>query len=337
MGQRQRSSRSLGPSEASSPGLMGQRERSARHLGQRRLSKRSDLDIGTDTCDNTMLLQKPLLYLAKQQKFERIEEILTLLKAPALAAWLEDFGPAMIDAGLQAFKGETILHLIMQHRPPVELVDLLILRLKELKDGFVPENAADLRGRTPLHLAVYYFCDSSVIKRLVNGLASVVPVLSKDATGRLPLHWACENPQGLNSKGVKLLSCGNRSRRCDNMMEIIEILVKIYPHAVTMKDSSGSTPLNLALKNGAEPCTILLLDRMDQKLATESSITENDTKTESNAPVTFIGASHFLPFEVDDDMSSIGSGGVSTYNNSRGRFRGRPIGRNLFSHEQLLI
>ena len=212
-----------------------------------------------------------------------------------------------------------MLHLIMEHRPPVKLVDLLILRLSELKDGFVPEDAADWRGRTPLHLAVYFGCDSTVIKRLVHGAGAVVPAVTKDATGRLPMHWACESPRGLNNKGkgTCVFRCGNRSKQCDNMVEIIEVLMEAYPHAVTVKDLSGNTPLHLAIKNGADPYTVALLERAQQKLTMESASTSsktlNESESEVDLPVAFAEGSGFQPFDDADDMSSVGSRGVSRH------------------------
>ena len=340
LGQRKRQ---CGPRQASSPRL-SRRQRSARDLGLHTLSRHQDLG-GHDATnsDDSLLLQKPFLLLARQLNFERIEEILTLLNARALAPWLENFGSANDDAGLQAFKGVTMLHLIMKYRPPVTVVGLLIQRLSELRDGLVPENAADLRGMTPLHLAVQYCCDSSVIKRLVNGVASGVPAGTKDTSGRLPLHYACNDPKGLKGQGGFFLACGSRSKISDNMMEITKILMATYPHAVMVKDINGSTPLNLAMENGASHDTVLLLDRARQKLTAEntSASTRTGTETESEAyfPVDFAIAGSFLPCDSGDDLSSIGSGGVSRYKGN-GRRSPRTKSSRLsmpYVHEQIQI
>lgn len=280
-----------------------------------------NLGICTVPCDDDLLLRKPLLFLAKQKKFKRIETILTFMKLQALAIWLEDFRPVKNLAGLQETgNGTTMLHMIMEYRPPATLVNLLILKLSELHNGFVSEDATDVRGRTALHLAVQYCCDSSVIERLVSGLMSFAPAATKDFSGRLPLHWACENPRGLKTKGWRLLSCGDQSEQCINMSEIIELLLKVYPHAVTVKDCKGRTPLNLALENGADHETALHLVQVNRKLNSERSSTSANTGNESESdvadfPVSFTEGTGYQPYitDIEDDMSSIGSGGVSRH------------------------
>lgn len=337
---RQRSRRNLCQSQAPSNSLLGQSQLSVRGLGVRTPSKRNGLGKSSYT-DPSALLRKPFLSLAKHGKFEEIEEILKALKASDLATWLEDFSPAQNDAGLEAFRGATMLHLIMEYKPPATLVDVLILRLSELKDGIVPEDATDLRGRTPLHLAVHYCCEPSVIKRLVYGVVSVLPAVTKDSTGRLPLHWACENPQGFTIKSACMLCCGNRPKNCDKMVEIIEMLMKVYPHAVTVKDMAGNTPLTLAIANGADHNTILLLDRAYQKLRGENASTSsgtNETEIEVDFPVDYAGATYFDPHDPGDDVSSIGTGGISRYNRVNRTVMQRRTYRPLpYIHEQIQI
>jgi ankyrin repeat protein len=306
--------------------ILDQRHASTASLGHHQDAARNPVPADDDT-----LLRKPLLFLAKQQKFKRIETILTFTKAPDSATWLEDFRPAKNSAGLQgACNGTTMLHMILQYKPPVSLVNLLILKLSELYQGFVPEDAVDVRGRTPLHLAVQYYCDPSVIQRLISGRMSSAPAVTKDYWGRLPLHWACENSQGHKYNGWRLLACGSRSEQCSIMSaEIIEILLTVYPHAVTVKDCKGCTPLDLALENGADHETVLLLDHVNRKLSADSPSTSANTGNESeseivDAPISFAKGTGCQPnTNIEDDMSSIGSGGVSRHHRKLNR-TGKP-------------
>jgi len=286
----------------------------------------------------------PFLQLAKLRKFERIEEILIVSEASDLASWLEDYSLAQEQrkAGLQAFRGDTsMLHLVMEYKPPATLVSALILRLRELKPGgFVPEDSTDQLGRTPLHMAVVYGCDVSVIDCLLNGVVTVSPAHTKDSSGRLPLHWACANPGGRNNSSTHLIPrCGSRSKISDNMAQIIEKLLKVYPRAVTVRDKSGMTPLNLAIQNGAGHCIILMLDQAHRKFQNQDGYADSTGNsataalTETDIPMEIFGGPNFfvtpndcpaenVPREdCDDDMSSVGTGGVSCYVRKKSRRR----------------
>lgn len=284
----------------------------------------------------------PILELAKQGNFEQIEEILTTgFRNFDAASWMEDCSLSKGSTCLQTFKGETILHLIMAYQPPSEVVDLLIRKIIQKRPGSVPEDKADMHGRTPLHVAVIHGCDIAVVDRLMNGVVSYGPALTKDSQLRLPLHWACANPK-LSSKGRSgLASCGSRSKDSENMIRIIQALVKVYPHAVTMKDQCGMTPLDLAVKVNANKYALNILESTSEHIKSlndvgysNSDITENMSMLDIPSEVTSAPISNFND-DNGDDISSIGSRGASRHVR---RYKKKRVSRyNLQLYEQIQL
>ena len=278
----------------------------------RGLRRRPRLGINGDS----MMRLTPLLQLAKKGRFEKIEVIFMNSSEACIAAWIEDCSLSKGDSGLQTFKGETILHMIMVYQPPVGVVDMLIRSMTQKGPETVPEAATDMQSRTPLHLAVAHNCDIAVIDRLMNGVVSVVPAVTKDVWHRLPLHWACANPKG-STKESWSLSCTSfpRLTESDNMIKIVEALVKAYPHAVTVKDWFGLTPFDLAVKNFADPYVIHILDNvlMSNRSATvviDHSGSGTEDTSQPDVPLE-VPSAQCCTSDFDDDVSSIGTGGVS--------------------------
>jgi len=85
--------------------------------------------------------------------------------------------------------GENCLHLLMRFRPSAELVSLMLLRLAQagIKE---PELSVDVVGRTPLHHAVGFLCEESVLNVLLESDAGQKSVRAQDLEGRVPLHTA---------------------------------------------------------------------------------------------------------------------------------------------------
>jgi Ankyrin repeat len=259
--------------------------------------------------------QAPLLHLAKHRKYGTIQAVLEHNAAADLDDWIVDCTANQIgDAEYETFHGETILHMLMRFRPTGTVVDLLIRRMCERNPGTIPEDSTDLQGRTPLHIAVMHGCDLGVVERLISGIVSIVPAIAKDSCQRLPIHWACSNPRGTSPTDVRrphLWSCGLLAGDRDNMIAVIQKLVTVYPHCVTVRDRDGKTPMDLALQNRADACTILLLDyaaKANQKNTTAEGMDPSNAGTEDTSFVDILEVTEC----DDDDMSSIGFGGAST-------------------------
>lgn len=258
-----------------------------------------------------------LLQLAKQHRFDKIEELLSFSSPERISSWIDagSFSGA-VSMGLQAFKGETILHLIMAYQPTVEVVDLLIKAMIRKESKVVPEAVTDIQGRTPLTVAVVHNCDVSVIRRLLNGVTTIVPAVTKDTWQRLPLHWACSHESTV-SKPNWSIKCNSKAKSCDNMIKIIEALLKAYPYAAVVKDVAGMTPLDIAVSKFADPYVQQIL-----RMAWESYQPKED-KSKACTDVTESSEIPFEEFVADmycddfDDVSSMGTGGVSKVKNRR--------------------
>jgi hypothetical protein len=128
-------------------------------------------------------------------------------------------------------KGRSILHLLLQHRPSLDLVEFIVDKSYSAdhasKDkGFIINSSileyCDEEKQFPIHTAIQYYAPCDVIKYLIHRFPSgVCKMMFK---GFLPLHcaarWGC-------SEGV------------------MTSLLESFPEAVVKKNSDGFTPLEL--------------------------------------------------------------------------------------------
>jgi hypothetical protein len=193
----------------------------------------------------------PLLSLAKLQKFGEIIDILEDNRYN-FKTWLRDCSNQR--------SGQTALHLVLDHRPPLRVVNLLLMRMRQVDHGSIPETVQDKQGRTPLHVAVARACDIRIIERFLrvnfnspqDNLATVV-----DRDKRYPLHWACANPFSLHKAMVSTLATDS----CiENMVRIISCLVVACPAAADSEDESGWTPKDMAKAHKADKRILRLLE-----------------------------------------------------------------------------
>jgi len=162
---------------------------------------------------------------------------------------------------LHLFRGESPLHIVVQYSPTEAVVDKLVEFLtRKLK--VVPEDAVDINGKTPLHIAAAAGCSSHVVARLVSGISAVMPAVAKDVMGRHALHWACTNPNGRAFARKKELA-GD----ADNSYRGIGLLIETYPEALCLMDMDGRTPMDLAILNGANERIVNLLEGDEYKIS----------------------------------------------------------------------
>jgi ankyrin repeat protein len=300
-----------------------------------------------------LLPPTPFLQLAKCQRFDEIMHILDMAGHYDLDAWLfltmntpsrrskmsrsVRHDKALEElTSLHQFKGETALHMIVYYKPAVLVVDKLI-RYLSATTLTVPEEVLDVMGRTPLHVAAANACPPMTMARLVSGVSGVMPAVTKDYMGRHPLHWACTNPHGIvnieqENRSTKSffsrLICGHRvssdqdndMSAVDNMVQVVFLLLKAYPEAVAIADDEGNTPLSLAFAHHADPRILKLLQeaghcfkQIYSPYMTEMNRTQtNGSYSEEEFPVEVTESSDDADYP--DDISSIGSCGVSLYN-----------------------
>ena len=239
---------------------------------------------------------------------------------------------------LSLFRGETPLHILLRYHPTNELVHRLVEYLSQSAQSLgVPEDAVDMMGRTPLHVAAAHGGSVAVVKRLLQGVSAAMPAFAKDATGRHALHWACANPQG---------SHGNRSARrrttnklfvqsmemVNNMVQVVKVLLKAYPESVFLADHNGHRPKDLARIHHADERILLLLSREERRCELDNqyqtnlvSVAETTRTVARDVPTT-------LPFRSnhrDDDVSSIGSSAMHSYSSS--------VNKEFVTHDETIL
>lgn len=346
---------SLNP-ESSDEGISN--ENSALTEGDQEVSQ-AEMHLDTATIRNSQKgrPRTSFLKLAEGQRFEEIEAILDRKDEYDLDGWLfldkqqvakksrfRLFAKRRESSlqDLHMFRGETPLHMILHYHPTESVVDKLIKYLSTSKKSqTVPEDATDMLGRTPLHVGAAKGCSSAVMSRLVSGVSVVMPAVAKDSSGRFALHWACANPDGEDL----VVTCGGLRKSlkknndnvspADNMVQVIFLLLKAYPEASTIPDNQGETPLDLAIMHGAEPRIIQLVEDSYQSCKKARSFRANGRpkykdlhKTAKENSATEGSSDEEIPAEVSehdyDEVSSIGSAGVSLYARKKLKESGQP-------------
>jgi hypothetical protein len=189
-----------------------------------------------------------LATLLEQHRFDEIYEVLQFHSH--LEKWL----------GLLQLKSSvttaTILHDMIRADAPLHLIDLVLVKLAELRRGECPTLAMDSEtGQTALHIAVIHGADLAMIRRLT--AHSTMAASSMDSFRRFPLHWACA---GVASTSTNTLTSSSGSspawrrkqpgtqpaRTAAVAVDIIRFLLELFPEAMTVKDCGGKTPFDLA-------------------------------------------------------------------------------------------
>ena len=143
------------------------------------------------------------------------------------------------------------LHFVMKHRPPLAVVEYILQYTSS--SCHVPEEVLDSEGRTPLHVACASNCRFEVIERLLAGVSLVVPAMTKDALGRLPLHWAVCKP------------CLPNEHEVSNKYDTILLLLNANPQAINMADSAGKNAVDYAMEFNADKSIKALLKKASAK------------------------------------------------------------------------
>jgi ankyrin repeat protein len=149
------------------------------------------------------------------------------------------------------FNGTTLLHAIVRHNPPLDIVGNIIRLCPDL-----PASRDDL-GWTPLHVAA---C-SKASPLLLKFLACAYPAAcdAQDEEGKTPLHFVCEP--------TLVLFGGDTSstpQEAPNHEAVVALLSESM-NAATIEDDEDMTPLEHAIMNGASLNTIKLLQSSSAK------------------------------------------------------------------------
>mmetsp|Transcript_4529 Transcript_4529/g.6617 ORF Transcript_4529/g.6617 Transcript_4529/m.6617 type:complete len:307 (+) Transcript_4529:133-1053(+) len=166
--------------------------------------------------------------LCKMIAYERwmdIQELLTTRK---------DDGSIIDEDG--TVTRELIIHHACSHRAPKDIV--LSLSSKYWKSLY----HADSDGRFPIHIAAINGAGPDMISFLINANSTSAGI--KDALGKTPLHYVCEEFLRKN-KGTNSLRCHQ------NMFWTVGLLIKSAPSSVNVEDNEEMNPIELAIGSGA--------------------------------------------------------------------------------------
>ena len=177
----------------------------------------------------------------------------------AQAQW--DAVLALVDQSTGADWTDTApLHVALQHRAPVHVVDGLIALSKDKLEQHVPEESTDAAGRTPLHIAVITGCPEEVVQRLLAGDNLVMPAVVRDHQGQTPLHAATASPV-LKTKKQSFLGPNQMALDLWNKRRCISVLLEHYPEGALLQDTAGHTAVEYAQRAGLPKHTIHELQR----------------------------------------------------------------------------
>jgi hypothetical protein len=141
------------------------------------------------------------------------------------------------------------LHFLLLHRPPLDVVNTLILELKAL-GVTCPEAVTDSKGRNSIHIACSVSPSNSisVIARLVNGQTIVSPINPCSVTDHckmLPIHHACK--------------ASVQKADIEKRVLIIQFLAEFYPPGALAVNHRGLTPSDLVRKHSNNPEILMVL------------------------------------------------------------------------------
>ena len=101
---------------------------------------------------------------------------------------------------------------------------------------------ADKDGRFPIHVAALHGASPDIISFLINSNGATAGI--KDALGKTPLHYICENFLDKNKDASSL-------RTHQQMFWCIGFLIKAAPSSVNVEDKEEMNPIEYAIASGA--------------------------------------------------------------------------------------
>jgi len=182
--------------------------------------------------------------LCKMIAYERwmdIQELLTTRKSDVDIDIVDEDGTVT---------RELIIHHACSHRAPKDI--LLSLSSKYWKSLY----HADSNGRFPIHVAAINGAGPDTISFLINANSASAGI--KDALGKTPLHYVCEEFLRKNK--------GSNSLRChQNMFWTVGLLIKSAPSSVNVEDNDEMNPIELAIDSGAHVGIIKEMQKASRK------------------------------------------------------------------------
>lgn len=142
--------------------------------------------------------------------------------------------------------GENCLHLLLQYRPPANVVRAMLEQYRKVRSDDAPHLTVDYFGRTPLHISLIHHNTPDVVELLASKEDGKSAAMAVDSNHRLPLHEVVisyhdtlepRKRQFLVKDGLKIEDLRN------NIISNAAILLDVFPEALSVRDRDHSTPL----------------------------------------------------------------------------------------------
>ena len=145
---------------------------------------------------------------------------------------------------------ELIIHHACSHTAPKDVLNSLTLKYwKSLYQS-------DSDGRFPIHVAALNGAGPDIMSFLINSNSASAGI--RDALGKTPLHYVCEEYLEKN-QGANSLKCHQ------NMFWIVGLLLKSAPSSVNVEDNEEMNPIELAIASGAHVGIIKEMQKASRK------------------------------------------------------------------------
>eukprot|EP00567_Pseudictyota_dubia_P007353 CAMPEP_0197437876 /NCGR_PEP_ID=MMETSP1175-20131217/5012_1 /TAXON_ID=1003142 /ORGANISM="Triceratium dubium, Strain CCMP147" /LENGTH=273 /DNA_ID=CAMNT_0042967501 /DNA_START=212 /DNA_END=1033 /DNA_ORIENTATION=- len=156
-----------------------------------------------------------------------------------------EYAQLSLEGVVDAIDGQTLLHVVCSHDPPLDVVTTLTDMFPALID------AADAIRRTPLHVAVENGASLEVVGFLVKSKPACA--MLKDEDGKTPLMLVCQEIGELDDKDEARYfdDAFEADRRLLYLCDVAQSLAKAVPLSVLVEDEYGMTALEHAINSEA--------------------------------------------------------------------------------------
>jgi hypothetical protein len=152
--------------------------------------------------------------------------------------------------------GQNAVHFLCRYQPPLDIVKTIL--------QIYPEGVSELDsvGQTPLHVAVSWKASLGVVEELLT--SHVEAATMQDSHGRTPLQLACNK---ICFDKCIMEKEDDKMGDLDNLhhiatMGMLKVLHSAAPGAIEMKDKSGRTVVDSAIRHGASDNVVKFLQSL---------------------------------------------------------------------------
>ena len=151
--------------------------------------------------------------------------------------------------------GENCLHLLLQYRPPVQVVRAMIDQYRKVRGDDSPYLTVDYLGRTPLHISLIHYNTPDVVELLASKEQAKSAAMAVDSNHRLPLHEVVISYRATfepRKRHILVKDGLNIEDLRANIVLSAAILLDVFPEAISVRDKDHITPLQYIATAPAE-------------------------------------------------------------------------------------